>query len=327
MATAPTGTTVSSGPGVTHETEDLSDVIARIDPSEVPVYSNLSKGTATSIKHEWTVQELLAVDGTNRKNEGFEPDYETLKVPNRMDNYTQISSRAGIVSGTYDAVDTVGGSDRESTRQKVMKGLELRRDLELIVTQHQAKSGADPRAMGAIPSWISNAVVEGASTVPTGDGSDVSDLAGTDVAFASIAKVDAALLMAHLDGGKPKTLNMSPKLKTDWSKIPDATAGAGSIYVTKPDTSGSQFTFHGASDAYHSDWGAVEVVSSIHMQKGLILALDPNYIKACALPGRNFAAKDIAVTGDSRRFMVVYEGTIEATAPKAHAMAVDLIDA
>lgn len=321
MAAAPANTELTVGPGVSHETEDLSDTIARIDPTEVPVYSNTSKGTATSIKHEWTVQELLAVDNTNRKNEGHEPDYEDLKTPDRFDNYTQISSRAGIVSGTFDAVDTVGGSDRESTRQKVMKGLELRRDLEAIVTRSQAKVAADPRQQAGMPAWISNA--PNATTPATGDGTDVATPAGP-VNFDSVALIDAALLAAYLEGGRPKTLYMSPGLKTQFSKIPDATAGAGSIYVTKPDTSKSQFQFIGAADMYHSDWGPVEVIPSIHMEQGIVLCLDPNYMKITTLPGRNFQAKDIAVTGDSKRFMVLWEGCVEATAPKAHSIIVGL---
>lgn len=42
------------------EREDLSDVIYRIDPSETPLVSNMSKETTSGVNHEWQVQELAA---------------------------------------------------------------------------------------------------------------------------------------------------------------------------------------------------------------------------------------------------------------------------
>lgn len=333
MSTAPSNTKIASGPGVTHETEDLSNVIARIDPTEVPVFSNMSKGTATSIKHEWTEQKLSAPDNDNAQYEGHEPQYETLNVPARFVNYTQISSRSGIVSDTYDAVDIVGGANRESTRQKVMKGLELRRDLEAIITRHdQVANGTDPRDGATLGTWIANASVGAtAGAPPTGDGTDGPTAGDTRALSAAVAPIDEAAMLAYVDGGRPKIMYMTPFMKTEFSKIPDATAGGGSIYVTKPDTSGSQFQFIGAADAYHSDWGPLEVVPSIHMSKSgvnksSIYGLDPNYIKMAALPGRNFTARDLAKTGDSRRFMVVYEGCLEVNAPDAHFAIHDLTD-
>jgi hypothetical protein len=327
MATAPTDTRVTSGPGVTHETEDLSDVIARIDPTEVPVYSGCSKGTATSIKHEWTVQALKAVDTENARNEGGEPDYEALAVPARYPNYTQIATRSGIVSGTYDSVDTVGSASRESTRQKVMAGLELRRDIERIITQvtdtnaspvDQVAKGTDPRRLGSFASWITNVSVGAGGAAPTGDGTDVPTV-GTPRAFDTVGLIDPVLLDCYTNGGRPKVGYMTPAQKVAFSKqITDATAGGGSIYVTKPDTARSQFQFIGAADMYHSDWGPIEIAPSIHMAPGLVYWLDPNYMKICTLPGRNFQATDLAKTGDSTRFMVLWEGTVEATAPKAH---------
>tara|TARA_R110002020_G_scaffold471331_1_gene698329 strand:- start:566 stop:730 length:165 start_codon:yes stop_codon:yes gene_type:complete len=40
--------------------EDLSEVIARIDPSETPIFSNAKKEVTKAVFHEWQVSELAA---------------------------------------------------------------------------------------------------------------------------------------------------------------------------------------------------------------------------------------------------------------------------
>jgi hypothetical protein len=208
--TVPTGTLLAVGPTFTHETEDLSDMIARIDPAECPVFSNTSKGTATSVKHEWTEQKLGAVDRENAQLEGDDPNYAALTTPERFSNYTQIVKRAGIVSGTMDAVETVGGNERETKRQKMLKGLEIKRDLEIIITQlvddagspaDQVSAAGPPRKMGGFASWITN-TDQNAGTLPTGDGSDV-PIPGADRLLDTIDYIDNVLQDAHVDGGKP----------------------------------------------------------------------------------------------------------------------------
>ena len=38
--------------------EDLTDVIARIDPDETPIFSNAKREVTKAVYHEWQVQEL-----------------------------------------------------------------------------------------------------------------------------------------------------------------------------------------------------------------------------------------------------------------------------
>ncbi len=45
--------------------ESLSDVIARIDPDDTPIFSNGKKQTTKAVFEEWQVQELAAASDTN----------------------------------------------------------------------------------------------------------------------------------------------------------------------------------------------------------------------------------------------------------------------
>lgn len=306
-------TKITSGPATIHEKEDLSDIIARIDPDETPVYSSAKKGKGSSIKHEWTVQELKSVNGTNIQAEGNEAPYEALNVPTRMSNSMQIATRAGIVSGTYDAIDTVGG-ERESTRQKLMKSMELRRDMELIITQNENIKATDPRETASITGYITNVDLGAGGSASSGDGVTAA-VPGTDRIWDTMEILDNVLQDAYTDGGKPKVLYMGPSLKRAFSRLPDASIGENRVNMT---ASVKEFEFVGAADVYLSDWGRLEVSVSIHMYAKTVLCLDPKWWKICSLPGRLFAAEDLAKTGDARKFQVLSEFCVEMHAPKAH---------
>ena len=134
--------------------EDLSDVISRIDPVEVPFFSNARKEGQTNILNEWQEQLLDSVDNTAQP-EGFDALFVDPIQTTRPGNYAQILARTWIVSGTLDVVDKAG-RDRESTYQKMLKGLEVKRDLESTLLKNIAKSGTDPRVLAGFPAWMVN---------------------------------------------------------------------------------------------------------------------------------------------------------------------------
>ncbi len=172
------------------EREDLSDVISRIDPSETPIYSALSKETVRNTVFDWLVQELASAASDNYVAEGADASFATPTQAVRFSNVTQISQKDAAVSGTLDSVDTAG-RDRESAYQKVLKGLELRRDMEKMLVVDNAKATGATRETAALSSWITNVSVgSGSGAAPTGDGSDV-PTGGTDRAL-TLALIDAA---------------------------------------------------------------------------------------------------------------------------------------
>lgn len=113
--------------------EDLSDIIYMISPTETPVVSKLPRVKASHTKHEW-LTDTLAAAAANRRIEGDDKTAQTASPRTRIDNYCQISDKVVQVSGTQRAMNTAGVED-ELSYQTAKVGKELKRDIEMAVTQ------------------------------------------------------------------------------------------------------------------------------------------------------------------------------------------------
>ncbi len=119
--------------------EDLSDVIYRIDPTDTPFMTGIEREKATAVNHEWQTQALAAVDSTNAQLEGDDAATTLVTPTVRLGNICQISYKVPRVTGTQRAVEHAGRDD-ELAYQEMLKGLELKRDMEaILVGTNQAK--------------------------------------------------------------------------------------------------------------------------------------------------------------------------------------------
>ncbi len=300
------------------EREDLSDVITRIDPAETPIFSNGKKVTTSGVFHEWQVQELTAAADDNYVAEGADYSYVNPTVTTRLGNYHQISVQAASVSGTLDSVDKAG-RDKETAYVKVLKGLEQRRDIEKALCKNEARSASDPRKAGKISSFITNVSLVSPSTTPSGDGSDVSDKAGTNAAL-TLAKIDAAMKLAYTDGGQPDMLVVSPANKVAFSDLSSGSVATAQLQYSAP----KEIAIIGSVSMYLTDFGELSVTIDRQMLNDTIFLLDSDHYSVGSLPNRLFSVSDVAPTGDSTKFAIVSEWTFVPTAPKAHAMVTDL---
>ena len=300
------------------EREDLSDVITRIDPDETPIFSALKKETGNGVFVEWQVQELAAAVATNYQNEGADAAYATPTATTRLGNYMQISQKDAQVSGTLDAVDKAG-RDRETAYQKVLKGLELRRDIEKYLHSDTARSSSDPRKAGTLSSWITNVEDATGTSAATGDGTDVPDMAGTNRDM-TLAQIDTAMQAAYTDGGQPNMLVVSPSKKAAFSDLNSGSVATNQINYTAP----REAAIVGSVSLYLSDFGQLDVVIDRFASDDRVYLLDSDYASICTLPNRNFTVQDLAKTGDSEKFQIITEWTLKVSAPKAHAAVYDL---
>jgi len=297
------------------EREDLSDVITRIDPDETPIFSALKKETGNGVFVEWQVQELAAAADDNYQNEGADAAYATPTATTRLGNYMQISQKDAQVSGTLDAVDKAG-RDRETAYQKVLKGLELRRDIEKYLHSDTARSASDPRKAGTLSSWITNVSIaddETAFNAGVGAGTHVPSMDGTARAM-TLAMIDSAMQAAYTDGGQPNMLVVSPAKKAAFSDLNSGSVATNQINYTAP----REAAIVGSVSLYLSDFGQLDVVIDRFAQDDRVYLLDSDYASICTLPNRNFAVDDLAKTGDSEKFQIITEFTLKVSAPKAH---------
>lgn len=326
MAAAIANTYRTTGAGsAVGQREDLSDTIDRIDPTDVPFYSNADKRSARAILTEWQVQELVP-PAKNAQPEGFDATFAAAKPTVRLGNYVQLAANSYIVSDTLDAV-TTAGRERESTYQALLKGLEIKRDVEYSLVGNQIKKGTDPRELASFTTWITNGSVGATGVMPVGDGSAAAT-PGTDRAL-TLAIISDAMQQAYLDGGKPTIMMMPTNLKVAFSKLAYPAGNNGSIVANEYTMSSvKEAVIIGSVSIFLTDFGRLDVVVNRIMdaaQPKAIFLIDPQYYDVATLPGRSFKKTSLAKTGSADKGMMEWEGTLRVTAPKAHAAAFALI--
>ena len=301
------------------EKEQLADVIYRIDPDETPIFSALKKETSNGIFTEWQVQELAAASGTNYVNEGADASIGTPTATTRLGNYHQISVAAVAVSKTLDAVEKAG-RDRELAYQKVLKSLELRRDIEKSIGDTDvARDGSDPRKSASLSCWITNGSVGATGAFATGDGTDTIS-AGTARAL-TLQQIEDAMQGAWEDGGNPKMMVTSATNRANFSNL---TSSSNLVNNQVNMTQAKEVTYVGSTSVFLTDFGTIEVAPSRFMGNDRAFLIDPDFASLCTINGRNFAENEIAATGDAEKFQIVTEWALKVQAPKAHAGIFDL---
>lgn len=314
-------TYLTTGAGAANNVkQDLSDIVWQIDPEETPFVTAIGRGEqAEAIFTEWLVQTLNAAD-SNIQPEGWRYLAQPAKKPSRLGNYSQIMARTVTVSNTLRSVDTVGGD--EFDRQTLMKGVELRRDLEWWTTRDKVQAATDPRQMSSIQSYITNGSMgAGTGVMSTGTGL-VAPIHGTARAL-TLDLIATAMQQAFVAGGRPKLGLMAPAIKREFSSLANAGTNTAADNVIQQ-TEVKPITIVGAVDAYLTDFGRIEMAPDIFMPTDVVLLIDPEHAEIAPLPGRDMDQMTFAVTGDATDGGVVFEGTLRVTAPAAHAMIGDV---
>lgn len=302
--------------------EDLSNTITILSPDETPLFSTARKTKAKAINHEWQT-DTLDVPATNARLEGDTINVSTAASTTRLGNILQISEKDYGVSGTLQSVNLAGRED-ELLRLRMKKGLELRRDMEVVLHTNQAKradSGSTIRLLGGLPTWITNNVGPSDVTYGNGDGSSaVFSSASTALTYDYLA---SAHQMAFEDGGAPTILEVSPALKRKFSQLAfSATPSTADVRFEAK--ANSPAVAIGTVDKWLSDFGTVDVVVNrqLAIQAGTFLKraaflIDPSHISVAML--RSFEVNRLAKTGDAISEFVVSEYTLAPDAPNAHA--------
>jgi len=295
--------------------EDLADVIYRIDPVDTPFMSAIETEKATATKHEWQTQALAAPDTTNAVVEGDDANTDAATPTVRLYSYTQISDKVGRVSGTARAVDAAGRDD-EYDYQRMLKGLELKRDIESILLNRQvsaAGSTSVARTCCGVPNWIfSNDVfaTDGGSA-STSDGTN-NRTEGTQRAFTEL-DLKASLQLAWTNGGKPDMILVGGFNKQRFSTFTGRST---------PIEQATSKTIVAAVDTYESDFGRLRVVPDRFSRARDVLILQTDMWAVAYL--RKFESADLAKTGDSDRFQILSEYCLVSRNEKASGGVFDL---
>jgi hypothetical protein len=292
--------------------EDLSDVIYRIDPTDTPAMSGFEREKATAVNHEWQTQALAPVDAANAVMEGDDATTDAATPTVRLGNLCQISDKVARVSGTQRAVNSAGRDD-ELEYQEMLKGLELKRDMEtILVGTNAAKAagaeGASARKTASILSWIKTNTAKGASGVdPAAADGTGTRTDGTQRAFTE-ANLKTVLQAVWNSGGKPDTIMVGGFNKQVFSTF------TGRATPTE-DTKSKKIV--ASVDAYESDFGKLAIVPNRFQRARDVLVLQMDMWAVAFLNGRRMVSIPLAKTGDSDRRQMLSEYALVSRNEKA----------
>jgi hypothetical protein len=295
--------------------EDLTDLIERISPTDTPFMSGTAKGKADAVNHEWQTEALAAVDSGNAVLEGDDATTDAATLTSRLGNICQISDKVARVSGTQEAVKHAGRGS-EMAHQEMLKGLELKRDMEsILIGVNQTKVTGDTttaRKLSSVLSWIATND-DHVGTSPTTSGS-VTRVDGTQRAFTE-AQLKNVLQLCWNEGGKPGTIMTGGFNKQIFSTF------VGRASQTE-DTKSKKIT--ASVDAYESDFGTLKVVPNRFQRSRDVFVLEMDKWEVVFLNGRRNVSIPLAKTGDSERRQVLSEYTLVSKNEKASGGVFDL---
>lgn len=293
--------------------EDLSAIISRIDPTDTPFFTSVEKVKANGVKHEWQTQALAAASSANAQLEGDDPTTNSVTPRVRLGNYCQISYKVARVTGTQQAVE-VAGVPNELANQKMLKGLELRRDVETQLLSNQAKNaGADAtaRVSASVLSWIFTNTSKGGTSAAdpaAADGTGTrTDGTGTLPAFTE-ARLKTVLAAIWTAGGRPNVVYTGSFNKQAFSTFTGRST---------PIEQASSKKIVASVDAYESDFGKLKVVANRFQRARDVLALETDKWQIAHLNGRAMISIPLAKTGDSDRAQMLTEYSLVALNEKA----------
>jgi len=298
--------------------EDLSNVIYNVDPSDTPFLSMAPKAKAKQTFHEWQTDEYAAV-ADNQAIEGADATFTPSTGTTRVGNYTQISQKTAMISGTLESTDRAG-RDREMNYQMLKRGVELKRDMEhSLVGVNNARavgSATTPRELGSVQSWLAtNGSVGGTGAAPAGDGTD----ARTDGTQRPLTEtlLETVIDQIWASGGNPDTIMVGAFNK----RAINGFLGR----ATTTDHNVAARTIFSAADVYKSDYGDLKIIPNRYVRARDALVYQKDKFAVAFL--RNMVTKPIASTGDAEKRQVLVEYTLESRNEKASGIIADLTTA
>jgi hypothetical protein len=234
----------------------------------------------------------------------------------RLGNYCQISDKTARVTGTQQAVDHAG-RDNEMSYQEMLKGMELKRDMESILCgtnqARNAGAAATARRTASILSWIKTNTSKAGSDPSAADGTGTRT-DGTARAFTE-AQLKTVLQSAWNSGGKPDTVMVGGFNKQVFSTFTGRST---------PQEDAKSKKIVASVDVYESDFGTLKVVANRFQRSRDALVLQMDMWAVAYLPGRKMVSIPLAKTGDSERRQMLSEYCLVSRNEKASGGVFDL---
>ena len=295
--------------------EDLSNTIYNISPTDVPFMSMIGRSKATNTLAEWQTDALDAA-AANAQAEGDEYAFTAVTPTVRLGNYTQISRKTVIVSGSQQAGNNAG-RDSEMALQLAKSSKSLKRDMEKALTGNVAKAAGNAstaRKLGGMETWISTNVSRGSgSPAGSGAGGGAAPVdAGTARAMTETL-LKAVIQSTYSSGGDPSVLMVGPFNKGVVSGFAGRSTARQNI---------AKDAIQAAAHLYASDFGELKVIPNRFQREKSAFVIDPEYWSTAYY--RDFKQEEVAKTGDAIKRALIVEYTLIAKNQAASGIVADL---
>tara|TARA_B100001123_G_scaffold15750_1_gene17822 strand:- start:344 stop:1132 length:789 start_codon:yes stop_codon:yes gene_type:complete len=254
----------------------------------------------------------VAAAAANAHIEGDEYAFTAVTPTVRLGNYTQISRKTVIVSGTQQAGNNAG-RDSEMAYQLAKNSKALKRDMETALTGKVAKAAGatgTARTLGGLETWTSTNKSRGTNGAGAGAGAAPTD--GTQRAFTETI-LKAVIQSTYSSGGDPSVLMVGPFNKGVVSGFTGRSSARQMIGATK---------IQAAADLYASDFGDLKVIPNRFQRERSAFILDPEYWSVAYF--RDFKQEEVAKTGDAIKRALLVEYTLIAKNEAASGVCADL---
>ena len=295
--------------------EDLFNKIYNVDPDETPFLSSISKLSASNTFHEWQTDALGAPSATNAHIEGDNTTAVAVTPTVRLGNYTQIFKKSNLLTGTMEATSRAGRG-KEETYQSVMRGKEMKTDMESSIFANNARvagNSTTARELAGGPTGLTSNTSGGTGAADaTGDGSDART-DGTQRAFTEgLLKTVVASIWDN-SGQRPDCVFLGSFNKQAMSGF---TGGATKFDKTEDKK------LYASVDVYEYDFGTISVKPSRHVRSRDALVLCSDMWAWAQL--RPMKLDKLAKTGDNTHYQIVAEATLVCRNEKASGGVFDL---
>jgi len=284
--------------------EDLSGIIANIDPTDTPFVDACDTMVATGTKFEWQTDSLDS-EGLNAVEEGHTTTFPAQAYTVRAYNSAQISEKSVSVSGTLDAVSKAGRAT-EIAYQMVRKSRSLKRDVEFTALSDQILDWNGPSETARTTSGYANWIA--ANSYSAGDSpgapSNVAS-AGTPTDQRTDATNNRALtenlLLANIQACWTLGGNIDLILPGPYNKRQISSFSGNSSRFDR----GEDGVLRSSIDIYISDFGSHTIRPSRFQSANDVMVIDTSLISLAYL--RPYASEELAKIGDSTQWLLNVE--------------------
>lgn len=310
--------------------ESLTDVIYNISPTEVPLQSNIGRGSTANTLHEWQIDELAAVNTSNAAIDGADFGSDSSDEAQRIGVYMQISIKYLAVSRRANIVNKAGRKS-ELAYQIAKKGKELRRDVEAMACLNNATvagnstTASETAGLGA---WLKTNTSRGATGTdpalsnttygePTTAAGDGTQRALSEATLLGILKD------CYVQGGNPNMIMVGPTVKQRFSNYMfGSSARIATQYQDQGPSRRGGVSVVGAVDVYVSDFTVLDIVPNRFQRERDVWVLDTEYWEITYLDG--YKTETIAKIGDAERRHILVDWGLKSNNEAASGVVADI---